>query len=67
MPALENPAADTAEARKTLRGLAHATPRIDEPREIYAILGDLSAAAASLSQALHHLASVLDTQQRRAA
>jgi hypothetical protein len=67
MPTFENPTADAAEAREALRGLAHATRVIDDPRELYAILGDLSAAAASLGQALHQLASVHDAQRRKTA
>ena len=57
MPTFNDPAADAAEARQALRGLAHATRSIDDPREIYSVLGSLSTAAASLSQSLHQIAS----------
>lgn len=67
MPTFENPAMDAAEARTALRGLAHATRRVDDPRQIYAILGDLSVAAAALGQALHQLASEHDSRPRNAA
>jgi len=53
MPTFENPSADAAEAQQALRGLAHATRLIDDPRQIYSILGSLSTAAASLAQSLH--------------
>lgn len=67
MPTFENPSADAAEAREVLRGLAHATRKVDDPRALYAILGDLSAAASSLGQALHQLASVHDARRRETA
>ncbi len=38
MPTFQDPAADAAEARQALRGLAHATGTINDPREIYAVL-----------------------------
>lgn len=66
MPTFEDPAADAAEAQQALRGLAHATRSIDDPREIYSVLGSLSAAAASLRQALHQIASFHDSPARKA-
>lgn len=57
MPTFEDPTADAAEAEQALRGLAHATRRIEDPTQIYGVLGSLSQATASLSQALHQLAS----------
>ena len=57
MPTFNDPAADAAEAQQALRGLAHATRSIEDPREIYSVLGSLSTAAASLSQSLHQIAS----------
>lgn len=44
--------------QSALRELAHATRRIDDPREVYSILGSLTAAVASLSQSLHQVAAV---------
>jgi len=41
-----------------------ATRSIDDPRQIYAVLGTLSAAAASLEQSLHQLAAFHDGPAR---
>lgn len=38
LPTFQDPAADAAEARQALRGLAHATRTINDPRETYAVL-----------------------------
>src|SRR3546814_18892496 len=66
MPPFDNPAADASEAEQALRGLAHATRRIDDPTQIYAVLGSLSRVTASLSQALHQLGSYHDHHGARA-
>ena len=60
MPTFNDPAADATEAQQALRGLAHATRSIDDPGQIYSVLGSLSAAAASLGQSLHQLAAFHD-------
>lgn len=60
MPTFENPAADADEVQTALRALAHATRSIDDPREIYSVLGSLTSAVASLSQSLHQIASFHD-------
>ena len=60
MPTFTNPVADAAEAEQALHGLAHVTRSIDDPTQIYPILGSLSAAASSLSQSLHQLATFHD-------
>jgi hypothetical protein len=65
MPTFENPAADADEAQQALRGLAHATRSINDPHDIYPILGSLSRAAASMSQSLHQLASFHDGPSRK--
>ena len=36
MPTFQDPASDAAEAQQALRGLAHATRTINDPRDIYA-------------------------------
>lgn len=64
MPTFEEPAADAAEAEQALRGLAHATRRIDDPAQIYNVLGSLSQAVASLSQSLHQIGSFHDQRIR---
>lgn len=60
MPTFENPAADADEVQTALRALAHATRSIDDPREIYSVLGSLTAALASMSQSLHQIATFHD-------
>ena len=60
MPTFENPAADAEEVQTALRALAHATRSIDDPRQIYSVLGSLAPAVASLSQSLHQLAAFHD-------
>ena len=66
MPTFENPAADADEVQTALRALAHATRSIDDPRQIYSVLGSLTAAAASLSQSLQQLAAFHDGRHREA-
>jgi hypothetical protein len=65
MPTFENPAADADEAQQALRGLAHATRTIHDPNDIYATLGSLSQAIASMSQSVHQLASFHDGPSRK--
>ena len=65
MPTFENPAADADEVQTTLRALAHATRSIDDPRQIYSVLGSLTSAVASLSQSLHQLAAVHDGEAKK--
>ena len=60
MVLFEDPAADASEARDALRGLAYATRRIDDPSQIQSVLGSLTSAVASMSQALHQVASFHD-------
>ena len=67
MPTFENPAADADEVQTALRALAHATRSIEDPRQIYSVLGSLTSAVASLSQSLHQIAAFHDGSPRRAA
>ena len=67
MPTFENPAADADEVAAAIRGLAHATRAIDDPTEIYSVLGSLSAGLASLEQALHQLGQFHDGPARERA
>ena len=60
MPTFENPAADADEVQTALRALAHATRAINDPRDIYSVLGSLTSALGSLSQSLHQLAGFHD-------
>jgi hypothetical protein len=64
VPTFDDAAADAAEAQQALRGLAHATRTIDDPGQIYAVLGSLSTAAASLEQSLHQLGAFHDGPAR---
>ena len=65
MPTFENAAADADEAQTALRALAHATRAINDPRQIYSVLGSLTSAVASLSQSLHQLAGFHDGAAKR--
>ena len=49
------------QARESLRSLAHSSRTIDDPSEIYDLLGDLSLALGSMAQSLHQIARVHDT------
>jgi hypothetical protein len=60
MPILNNPVADADELREAVRGLAHATRSIEDPTSIYAVLGSISSALASLTQSLHQLGDFHD-------
>lgn len=62
MPTFYDPVADAEEAYEALRALAHQTKTIDEPGQIYRMLGNLSAATCALGQTLHQLAAFHDTR-----
>ena len=66
MPTFENPAADADEVQAALRALAHATRSIDDPRDIYSVLGSLTLALGSLSQSPHQLAGLHDGANSKA-
>ena len=67
MPTFNDPVADADELREAVRGLAHATRTIDDPTAIYAVLGSISTALASLSQSLHQLGAFHDGPTRKQA
>ncbi len=67
MPTFNDPTADAEEARQALRGLAHATMRIDDPDKLYGIVGELLGAARSLEQSLIQLGGASLTYQGHAA
>ncbi|MER6936228.1 hypothetical protein ABTX24_26175 [Nocardioides sp. NPDC127514] len=50
-----------AQARESLRHLAHSSRRIEDPGELYDLLGDISLALNSMAQSLHQIARVHDT------
>lgn len=62
MPTFHDPVADADEAYQAMRALAHQTASIDDPRQIYPMLGDLSAAVSALGQTLHQIARFHDTR-----
>ena len=55
------------ELREAVRGLAHATRSIEDPTAIYAVLGSITSALASLSQSLHQLGQFHDGPTRKQA
>jgi hypothetical protein len=64
MPTFNDPVADADELREAVRGLEHATRSVDDPTAIYPVLGSISSALASLSQALHQLGDFQDRPTR---
>lgn len=66
MPMFEDPTADAVEVQAALRALAHATRSIEDPRQIYSVLGSLTSAVAPLSQSLHQLAVFHDVANQKA-
>ncbi|GAA3528030.1 hypothetical protein AFL01nite_02780 [Aeromicrobium flavum] len=60
MPTFHDPVADAEEAYEALRALAHQTAVMEDPRQIYQLLGSLSAAVAALGQTLHQIARTHD-------
>jgi hypothetical protein len=60
MLAPHRPPEHASDAREALRRLAHTTRQVEDPTEIYAILGDLSNALASLAQSLHQIGDFHD-------
>ena len=67
MPTFNDPVADAEELRGAVRGLAHATRRIEDPTAIYPVLGSITSALASLTQALHQLGDFHDGPTRQQA
>lgn len=67
MPTFNDPTADAAEANAALRGLAHASRRIDNPDKLHGIVGELLAATRLLEQSFIQLAGAGITYQGRAA
>lgn len=57
MPTFDDPIPDAGEASQALRGLAHATIRMDQPADTYRVLGDLLSGVRSLHQVLDQLAA----------
>lgn len=66
MPTFSDSTADAAGASEALRGLAHASRGVDEPAQMYGVIGELSAAMRSLRQVLDQLADVHERETGRA-
>lgn len=66
MPTFDDARADAAEKSEAMRGLAHATRRVDRPEQMYQVLGDLLGSVRSLEQILGQLATAHDTLSDRA-
>ncbi|WP_156411653.1 hypothetical protein [Nocardioides sp. Soil805] len=56
MAAFNRPRAHADEAREALRHLVHAIRHVEDPTEIYSVLGELTSGVASLAQSLHQIA-----------
>lgn len=67
MPTFNDPSADAEEARQAVRGLAHASQRIEDPDVLYGVVGELLGTARSLEQSLIQLSGACLTHQARAA
>lgn len=67
MPPFNDPVADADELSEAVRGPAHATRSSEDPTAIYAVLGSISFALASLSQSLHQLGQFHDGPTRKQA
>lgn len=65
MPTFNDPVKNAEEAHQALRGLAHATRNIDDPKTVYDLLGTLSGAISSMEQTLHQIGSFHDSLKRR--
>ncbi|SDL38852.1 hypothetical protein [Microbacterium azadirachtae] len=66
MPTFDDALADAAEMSEAMRGLAHATRRVDRPEQLYPVLGDLLGSVRSLEQILGQLATAHETLSDRA-
>jgi hypothetical protein len=56
MATFDDPRTHADEAREALRQLAHATRQVEDPTEIYPVLGEITNGLASLAQSLHQIA-----------
>jgi hypothetical protein len=67
MATFDRPRTHADEAREALRQLAHATRRVEDPTEIYTVLGELTNGLASLAQSLHQIAEFHEGPARKRA
>lgn len=66
MPTFHDPRADASEAAEALRGLAHATQHVEDPRVLYPVIGEMMAATRNLAQVLDQLATAHQRHTHRA-
>lgn len=66
MPTFDDPIADSEQARMALRGLAHASRKIEFPGDAYLVIGNVLDGLRSLEQVLDQLANVHTENVRRA-
>lgn len=57
----DNPSVEAHQVQDATRALAHTSRSVEDPRQIYSVLGSLTAAVASLSQTLHQLGAAHDS------
>jgi hypothetical protein len=67
MPSYNGPRSHAQDAREALRRLAHETRTLENPTDIYPVLGDLSNALASLAQSLHQIGEFHEGPARKRA
>lgn len=65
MPTFNDPAKDAEEARQALRGLTHATRRLEDPSMVHDLLGALSQAITSIGQTIHQIGDFHDALKQR--
>src|SRR4051794_21234496 len=65
MPDFANPADQADHLQTALRRFAHTSQSVEDPRQIYSVLGSLDSAVVSLSRALQQLASFHDSPSQR--
>lgn len=60
MPTFNHPRQDADAAREALRQLAHSTRALDNPSDLYDVLGSLTGALVATEQVLHQLGKFHD-------
>lgn len=60
MTTFDDPVAHAAEVREAVRALAHATRNMQDPTDLYSIIGSLSSSLASMAQVLQQLGATHD-------
>lgn len=67
MPTFYDPKKDAAEASEAIRGLAHATQHVEDPKALYPVIGEMLATTRRLGQVLDQLATAHQRHVGRAA